>query len=108
MIKCIEFTEELNYKYINNQMEIDKDESKSALDQLNEYLQQNEQEIDLIQIQKHVDSYLLIYRVVEIVNECPHNLKVGDTFELANWLCEITSITEKPLGKGDKYTFKVK
>ena len=41
-----------------------KDSMKSAIDGLNEYLQQNDKEIDLIEIQTHTDSFVLVYRVV--------------------------------------------
>jgi len=48
------------------QFDIDTDPAYKidSLEQLNEYLQQNEQAIDLIEIQKHPDSYLLIYRLI--------------------------------------------
>ena len=40
---------------------------KSALDNLNEYLSINDKEIDLIEVQTHIDSFVLVYNVIDEV-----------------------------------------
>ena len=71
MMKCIEFKDMKKDVHkgiyqrgrIRNR-KVGEELISPAIDQLNEYLQQNDQEIDLIEIQKHSDSYLLVYRVI--------------------------------------------
>lgn len=68
MIKVIEFKDILAEKYCVDEfgesyLVRDSDNSFYAIDQLNDYLKEYEQEIDLIEIQKHSDCYVLIYRV---------------------------------------------
>ena len=75
MIKVVEFKDIIEYEtmYANTIarteyekcLTIQREKTNYAINQLNEYLKEHEEEIELIEIQKHSDCYVLIYLVID-------------------------------------------